>query len=705
MKKICLHITFSLLTVSLFAQEKTSKQNDTLFLKQLDEIVVTATRTERRVGNVAVPVNIIQQKTISQSGYIRLDHALSEQTGLFITSNFGNGLQMQGLSSDYTLILLNGEPMIGRTSGVFNLSRLSVGNIKKIEIVQGPSSSLYGSEALAGVVNIITDRPDGNTISAAVRYGSFNTVDGNIEGSFKTAKLQVYGFGNWYSSDGFNNRPHDLSKAVAPFSRITTQWQFNYPFSSKTKLNLFFRYSENEIRNKLAVQNLGTTIISTGTEKSRDYNINPVITHRFSGRALTTIRLYASGFQTRQNLDVKSSAFLYNDYFKQEFYRAEDQTDITLGDKFNFNIGGGYTQEYVHSNRYDSAASEKSNRIVYFFYQNEWKPLNKLTVIAGLRYDINKAYASAFSPKLALNYRPSKNITVNFSYGRGFKAPDFRQLYLNFTNNAAGGYSVFGANVAREEIKRLDDAGIIETINANYALLAALKPEISSGFNAGAGFIFKNNWSAKFNLFRNDINDLIVTDIVAYKYGGAQVFSYFNIKRAYTEGLQTEFSHRLNSHFTVSGGYQLLLTADKDVLDQIKKGLVFTKDADAVPARLLKRNEYEGLSQRSKHQANLKIFYEDAKSGWFANTRAVWRSRWGVQDRDGNGIINSNRSDEYAKGYVQWNMSAGKQFKKGWRLQAGIDNLLNYRDEDNLPTTPGRSFYAALSYQFSKQHK
>ncbi len=125
----------------------------------LNEVVVTATRSERKLGNVAVPVSIVSAKNIQQAASLRLNDILNEQAGLFLTSGFGTGVQMQGLNPDYTLILINGEPLIGRTAGVLDLNRITVGNIQKIEIVKGPSSSLYGSEAMAGVINIITKQP------------------------------------------------------------------------------------------------------------------------------------------------------------------------------------------------------------------------------------------------------------------------------------------------------------------------------------------------------------------------------------------------------------------------------------------------------------------------------------------------------------------------------------------------------------------
>jgi len=95
-------------------------KSDSIFNNTLNEVVVTATRTPRTMGNLSIPVSLINAKTLYQSGSMRLNDILSEQTGLVITDNFGKGIQMQGLSSEYTLVLLDGEPLIGRTGGVLD---------------------------------------------------------------------------------------------------------------------------------------------------------------------------------------------------------------------------------------------------------------------------------------------------------------------------------------------------------------------------------------------------------------------------------------------------------------------------------------------------------------------------------------------------------------------------------------------------------
>ena len=690
-------IILFLFSLDLWSQ---TTETDSLFNKKLEEVVVTATRSERKLSNIAVPVTLIQQKTIRQSGSLRLNDILGEQTGLFITQSFGRGVQMQGLSPDYTLILLDGEPLIGRMGGVLDLSRLTVGNIKKIEIVKGPSSSLYGSEALAGVINIITDRSNGRKLQADLRYGRFKTIDASLNAATRVGKLSLGAFVNSNSSEGYSLLPNAVQKTVEPFWRLTSQVNLGYDFSEKTRFNMTARYNYENIQNSITVQNLGALVLSKGNEINRDLNITPTVSHRFNNKIKTTFRGYASAFQSQQLLAVKDQIIDYDDQFKQEFYRLENQTDITFNEKLILNAGGGFIKEYVRSNRYDTLLTRRSNQVAYFFLQQEWIPVKKLSLIAGLRYDDNSAYASVWSPKLALQYRVTEKLRVNASVGRGFKAPDFRQLYLNFTNIAAGSYSVFGSLVARDEVTRLQKAGQIDYILPVFEKLDDLKPETSTGLNLGVQYDPTQKIKTRINFFRNDITNLILTDIIAYKTNGGQIFSYLNISRAFTQGAELEASWQVHNTVNLSGGYQFLMTADKDVLDDIEAGKMFKRDEQTGISSLLTRSEYAGLPGRSKHMVNLKLFYESPNSRWFATTRFIYRSRWGTTDLDGNGII--NRDDEFASGFLQVNVSGGMNFKKGVRVMAGVDNLFNYTDPENMPGVPGYNWYVTLSMDIQK---
>jgi len=677
---------------SCFFSAALAQQQDTL-LGNGSITVFTATKTERALSNIAVPVQIISQKTIQQAGSLRLSDILSEQTGLFMTNGFGTGVSMQGLNPDYTLILIDGEPLIGRTSGVLDLKRITVGNIKQIEIVRGPSSSLYGSEAMAGVINIITDKSRKNTLGISTRYGTYNTADFSVKGSIRTNRINYQGFGNFYRTDGFSIRPNSRERSVAPIERFTQQHNLGYRLSDRTNLSLNFRHNSETIKNNITVINNGNSINSIGIEKNEDLNATLQLAHKFNERIKNTTRLYGTQFNSSQEL-ISDNGVPYLDAFKQQFARIENQTDFHLNKQLEFNIGGGYIHETANSTRYDNSTSIKTNRIGYIYGQTEWSALNNLTLIGGARYDNNELFAAAFSPKLALQYKIDKKISLKASIGRGFKAPDFRQLYLNFTNTAAGSYSVFGSVEAQKIINELNRIGQISSLEPSFYQLSNLQPEFSTGFNVGASYQ-DEQWHISTNIFRNNIENLIDSRLVAYKTGGAQIFSYLNVKNAFTQGVETDIKYRYNNQWSFSAGYQFLLTGDQAEINAIKDGKVFTRDQNGF-SRKMNQSEYVGLPNRSKHMANIKLQYEH--QNFFANARALYRSRWATTDTDGNGIFNTN--DAFAKGFIQLNIAAGQGFNNGLSVQAGIDNLLNYTDVLNLPNLPGRTYYLSISYNF-----
>jgi outer membrane receptor for ferrienterochelin and colicins len=685
---------------------------DTAFSSTMDELVVTAARKATDPNKVTVPLSIIGSKTIKQAGNLRLKDLLQEQTGLFITSGFGAGVQMQGLNPDYTLILLNGEPLIGRTAGVLDLNRFSIQSIRKIEIVKGPSSSLYGSEAMGGVINIITDISPKQKGNFSVRYGFGNPnqmmsapfgngvfknadISGSLHQSWGKTHAQISA--NSYYLDGISFRPYSTIREPQPIWRNTQQLILNHPFSSNTKFSLTIRNSRDLFKQSFNVINNGEFSNTYGEERNQDLNINPVLRHRLHPNVNTTLRLYASLFRGYQELRFSQKPdSVYQDDFKQQFYRAENQTDWQLK-KHVLSFGGGYLIDVAASTRYDNIKNVKRNDVGYGFFQDEWSINKELTFVTGVRYDHHALYASAWSPKASLRYNFNSKISLLGSIGRGFKAPDFRQLYLNFTNISAGGYSVLGSIDAVRVLGELQANGQIANINqVEFNRLTSLKPEFSTGINVGIQWKPIQNWNFKLNAFRNDIEGLIDYRQIATKINDGQIFSYINIENAYTQGFELECNGIIIPRLSMSGGYQWLNTADKEEKENVKAGKVFTRDLSGETRRLL-WSEYAGLSNRSEHMAQVKLTYEHEKK-WFITLRANYRSGWFVADRDGNGLYNVG--DQKANGFILLNTSVGKQWNTHWDWMAGIDNLLNYQDNENLPNQQGRMLYATLRYQF-----
>ena len=673
---------------------------DSLASRQLDAVVVTATRSERALSDLPVPVTVIPQQQIKNMGSLRLNDVLAEQTGLAIVSDHGTGIQMQGFTPEYTLILIDGEPLIGRTSGTLELNRIAVGNIRQVEIMKGPSSSLYGSEALAGVINIITDRPSGTNGTFSARYGSNQTADFSGSLNYQNKKLGLYGFANRYSTDGYDLSPETQGKTVSPFTNYTYQLRAGYEFSKRVRLSLSGRYFTEAQTSITDIGTSGTPVLLDGKGNVKDWNFNPVVYVNVSDKFKTTLRFYNSKYSTTSTLNYQSDGVVYDDtFFDQTFTRPEVQAEYFFNPKNVVTLGVGRIWESVEATRYDAKMKYQTD---YAYAQYEWQPLTKLNLLIGGRFDHHSAYGSQFSPKLSAQYEVNRWLGVRGSFGMGFKAPDFRHLYLNFTNSTVG-YTVLGSQELVAGIARLQAQGQIDQLLADPASFGEIKAESSRAYNLGFKLQPYKKISVSINAFRNDIKDIIDTKPVARKTNGQFVYSYYNLAKVYTQGLELDAAHTLTEAMSLSLGYQYLVAKDKSVVDALKAGNVYARDPETNITRRVKPSEYGGLFNRSRHMVNVKAFYNHSASGWSATLRAIYRGRYGFADMNNNTILDDD--SEYVKGYVTVNVSVAKTFRKSLRLQVGCDNLFNYTDPQYIPSVPGRLLWASVAYTFSAKGK
>lgn len=706
-----------LLSIIVAASAVVAQSADTLISKDLETVVVTATRNERQMGALPMPVTLIPKVNIQTMGSMRLSDVLTEQTGLVVVPQVngqGNGLQLQGFNPDYTLILIDGEPFVGRTTGTLELSRISVGNIKQIEIVKGPSSSLYGSEALAGVINIITERPSGTKAGLYSRYGSNNTLDVNADISLSNDRVGFYAFANRYSTNGYDLSPTSFGKTVSPFHNYTLSSKLSFKLSSKTQLNISGRWFDETQANRFKVLAGNEEFLTAGEARVSDWNLNPVLTHRFTNHVKSTLRLYATRYNTETNLNREpANTPYYFDSFNQLFLRPEFNSEIYFNEKHVSTVGVGYIHESVSTTRYNDD-KERVQTTQYAFLQHEWQPTEAISLIAGARFDQNSVFGSQVSPKFSTRWVVNAALTLKGSVGVGFKAPDFRQLYYNFTNSAAGGYSVLGTEVVSSLLADLDARGQIQSYVLNPDLIGELEAERSTAFNLGGTWKPSTPISVDFNLFRNNVNNLIDSRIVAITTSDQNIYSYTNTERAFTQGLELNTSYRVHTNWNFSLGYQLLFAKDRDVVDGIKDGSVYRRDPETLATYRLKSWEYYGLYNRSRHTGNFKIFYDDRSTGWFGSLRVIYRGRYGAGDMMGNiqgeTIPASDRNnnsiqdvyDNFVKGYALVNVSVGKNIED-FRIQAGVDNIFNYTEPVFIPNLPGRLAYVSVAYTWKSR--
>jgi outer membrane receptor for ferrienterochelin and colicins len=678
----------------------------------LGEVMVTATRTERLLASVPMPVQVIGASTIRSSGSTRLQDILGEQAGLVVVpqvNGLGNGIQIQGLNPDYTLILLDGEPLVGRYAGTLELSRITTARIKKIEIVRGPSSSLYGSEALAGVINLITEQPLSSRALLSGRYGSRNTSDLNACASLVGSKLRFDIMANRYATDGYDFSPEIFGQTVAPFQNYTLMPRLSWTPARGHEAQLSLRWFAEHQLNSYQVINGTDSIRVQGSGDITDYNIHNW--YRYTGipGLQLTARLYATSYKTKTALNKLETGDLhYADDFRQSFTRPEVQAVWRGWNKQRVTAGTGYIREAVKTTRYGDLTGRSQNTW-YGFAQHEWDPLSRLTLVSGLRYDHNDTYGSQLSPKLAALFQASEKLSFKLSAGSGFKAPDFRQLYLNF-DNAAASYAVFGTEVVSDQLKALDREGRILEYFRNPATMGSIMPESSFALNLGVSYRINQTLDLECNFFQNRLRGLIETIPVAVTTNQKTIYSYTNIRRALTEGLEAQAGWQVHPRIKISAGYQWLLAFDRDVLDQIKDGTVFGRDPRTLESYRLRSRDYYGLPNRSRHHATLKFFYSDPASGWDLSLRGIFRGRFGIMNTAGNvsGVLipssdrNANsildRYDHFVPGYLLVNASASKKISDKWTIQLIGENLFNHTEPVSIPTLVGRTLYLHLQF-------
>lgn len=661
------------------------KKKDSLKTEKLDEVVITATRTIRQLSTLPMPVTIVTKDAIKKSNSVRLGDILNEQTGLITIPDFGGGegIQLQGLDSQYTLILIDGVPLIGRSAGTLDLNRVTIGNIKQIEVVKGASSSLYGSEALGGVVNIITDTPKyGFKGDVNYRSGSFATNDMSASSSYKKEKFGLSTFINRYSSSGYDLDTSNDLNTVDPFTNYTFETKLTYEISDKTELLLSGRYYT---QNQEAIP----TASLRGESDINEWNVRFKLATRHNSKWNSLLEFYATRYKADEFLNNTNGTLFSESFFNQLFVRPEIRSTYRIK-KNELTVGIGTTHESLERTYFTTKPVFNSP---YVFAQYDINPTEKWNIILGARYDNHNKYQSQFSPKFAANYKINDQISVKGSVGYGFKAPDFRQLYFNFTN-ATVGYTVLGYNAVATAIPLLESQGQIANILVPVSEFSnALKPESSVGINLGGSYNITPKLQFSFNAFRNNIDNLIDTRIIANKTNGQNVFSYYNVNKVYTEGIEVNARWKITNRLKVFSGYQLLYAKDKEAIKEFDNGNV-----NATSTIILTKDQYFGLFNRSRHMANLKIFYSIPAWKLDANIRATYRSKYGLTDTNSNSYLDT--FDDFVKGYAIVDIAFNKNVFKNYQLGIGLDNAFNFIDTQNISNIPGRIFYGKLNIQF-----
>ncbi|MDY0907035.1 TonB-dependent receptor [Pedobacter sp. CFBP9032] len=702
-------------TIAIKNKETTNFQVKlTAKTENLNEVAVTGSNLPPdnllQAERSAMPVTVITRKTIELMGSRRLDEVLKEQTGIAIVNNIGGGarsvgVQLQGFSSEYIMILIDGQPMVGRNSGNFDLSRISVSNIERIEIIKGASSCWYGSEALGGAINIITRygalQPQA---SASLQYGSLNIADVTLEGEtpFASQRGSANISANYYRTDGYNTNPKyiQLGTTAPPYDNYALQGRVRYRLTPRCTIGISGRYG---LRKSFMSKDFGLGIVSGDSQDEQDLNMASTFDYRFSSGLRSMSRYYFTNFRSDQSVNwQQSNARITEDVFTQNLHRFEQQFAYNLNENLKFTSGLGGSLERMN----DAALTNPGTVYTAFaFFQGDWQINPKIGLVGGLRYDYTNAYGNKINPSLGLQYRVIPTLIFKAGAGTGFKAPDFKSRYLVFYNPAAN-YLVIGNEVLRQTLNQLQQEGEISEIR-QYLLNQLdrnLKAERSTSVNLSLEWKPKPNIKVEAGVFHHQLRNQINSIQVATGSGNRNIFTYQNLPKAVNKGIDVSLSISLFKDLEIGAGYQYLIAKDLSVIDSIKTGNWPYNQNIHNPATGQSFQpgtaDYWGIENRSRHMLNIKAFYTYRPWDASINFRVNYRGKYPFGDRNGNQFI--DRYDTFVNGFFTLNAAFEKRIlKQHLSIRLTADNMLDYTDR-LMPGQPGRVILAGLTYRLYK---
>lgn len=668
-----------------FSQENVEQDS---LAYDIDDVVVTATRSKRLVNSLPIATTVITKEEIQEKQMTSLPELLNELTGIRTVVDHGaEGVQMQGIDSDYILILIDGSPMVGRTVGYFDLDRIALQQVEQVEIVKGASSSLYGNEALGGVINIITKKDFTNqnwTISS--KYETNRTKDAFAGFGKDWKKNQASINARYKHTNGYDLIGGNDYFSVPSYQNLETNGAFTHQFSEKTNTELQARYFYQD----------ASSIYAKGGNSTytNEWNADAKLNHHFTSKLKLTADFNITNYKTQQ-----SSSFYDEIYFQPEL-KTEYNHNST-----NQIIGGvGTKQESLDRSYFDQKPKLNTT---YAFAQYDGLFLEeKLNIVTGFRFDYHQEYKSRLSPKFSARYQLTPKFALRGSTGSGFKRPDFRQLYLNFAN-ITGGYEVWATQVYKKNAAKLKADGNIVTETENYINSnEILKPESSLNINLGTQIQLKNN-IIELNGFYNKIKNLIDAQQI-YQISGPnisddpnisrRVFGYINVDAVNTKGFEFNLKNNSFKNMLVSAGYQYLQTADEQAKEKFDQGSVYIRDPKTLQTIEIKESDYFGLPNRPKHMANLSIRKKLPSINSNTNLRATYRSKYALFDTNGNALIDTY--DNFVKGYSILDWGYNYHFTETITFGVGVQNILNQKDAQNISNLPGRLINGNLNLQF-----
>ncbi len=520
------------------AQEQVS---DTTQVQKIDEVVVTAQFQPQSEKNAIYKVKVFNSKQILYKASNNLRELLLQELNLDLAQNsvFGSSIEIQGISKENIKILIDGIPVIGRLNGVIDMTQINLSNIERVEVIEGPVSVFYGTDAMGGIINLITKKQQSKTTEGSIStyYESVDalSLDGDI--GYKFGKNTIRLNSGYYHFGGL--------------STIETPRNLNWEEKTQFYGNVMFNRSLKKLNLRFNSRFSNEKLFSIG-EENRNGQIEDI--NYFTRRIDNTLNLQGEVLNNKF-IDITASYLNYQRYHDTydvnsiDFEAVLSNTDTKENNlvkynyagikaqigksnknhKFNYAIGTDINTESTEGER---IFENKQTILTSVLYSSlNFKLSNKFEIQPATRYTYNNVYGSLISPALNAKIRFDNYNQLRFSYARGFRAPSLKELYLDF-HISVGSFTYI--------------------INGNKNL----EVEKSHSFNLQYTFTTNSNskiFSIEPSFFYNDISNLIaLSELVNFKR------NYINIENFKSIGGKIDFSYKPLNELTLKSGVSVI---------------------------------------------------------------------------------------------------------------------------------------------------
>ncbi|RDV37226.1 TonB-dependent receptor [Bradymonadaceae bacterium TMQ3] len=535
------------------------------------QVVVTGSRRARRVEDSPVPVTVIDREAIEASGARNVSEILAAQAGVeLVPSVGGTGVRLQGMDSDYVLILIDGQRVAGRVNGVVDLDRYNARNIEQVEVLRGPGSALYGADAMAGVIHIITRKSEEPyEAEATLGYGQRNQIEAGGRAGMRREGWRAHLEANHRQAEGYDLSPEDIFSTGSSYNETQAGLGAAVDLGERWELGARGSYL---VRRQERVDAGASRAVFDRLNAYEDALGSIYAERRGEGRLRTTATFQV--FRNQFFYDQRRSDALdrYEDS-RETLAIVESVYERSLSDTNILTVGVEGALHRFDSERLRDGGGERDR--LALFAQDEWflGDAQQLVLMPGIRLDLDSQYGFHPSPALSARYQVFEKLNVLGSAAMAYRAPSFQELLLDFENPAVG-YVIEGN--------------------------PELEPETSRSFQLGALWSPLEQVDVEVNLFWNELDNLIGTSTTESGGAGqALVFSYTNIASARTRGVESMLRVRPGKGVRLELGYTLTDTLDRE-LDRPLEGraphrLSLTLGADRLPLGL-KANLRAGLT-------------------------------------------------------------------------------------------------------------